>query len=121
MFRSVPLVLGILAALQDASPAQDQPKAPSLAGRSTVYAPNGAIATSQPLATAAGLNVVEPMMTGAGGDLFALLWSAKEKKLVGLNGSGRSGSLISRDLLIQRGHRTMPSSGPESTLTGGSR
>ena len=139
MFRSVLLVLGILAAPPDASPAQDQPKAPSLAGRSTVYAPNGAIATSQPLATAAGLavlerggnaidaavtaaavlNVVEPMMTGAGGDLFALLWSAKEKKLVGLNGSGRSGSLISRDLLIQRGHRTMPSSGPESITVPG--
>ena len=139
MFRSVLLVLGVLVSPPDVSPAQDQPKAPSLAGRSTVYAPNGAIATSQPLATAAGLavlerggnaidaavtaaavlNVVEPMMTGAGGDLFALLWSAKEKKLVGLNGSGRSGSLISRDLLIQRGHRTMPSSGPESITVPG--
>src|SRR6266542_6710845 len=87
---------------------------PSMAGRSTVYAPHGAIATSQPLATAAGLavlqrggnaidaavtaaavlNVVEPMMTGLGGDVFALCWSAEEQRLVGLNGSGRSGSLI---------------------------
>lgn len=139
MRRSVLLLIGVLVALPEMLPAQDRQRPPSLAGRSTVYAPKGAIATSQPLATAAGLavlerggnaidaavtaaavlNVVEPMMTGAGGDLFALLWSAKDKKLVGLNGSGRSGSLISRDLLIQRGHRTMPSSGPESITVPG--
>ncbi len=139
MRRSVLLLVGVLVALPGTSPGQDQPRAPSLAGRSTVYAPKGAIATSQPLATAAGLavlerggnaidaavtaaavlNVVEPMMTGAGGDLFALLWSAKENKLVGLNGSGRSGSLISRELLVKRGHRTMPSSGPESITVPG--
>ncbi len=111
----------------------------SMAGRSTVYAPKGAIATSQPLATAAGLavlqnggnavdaavtaaavlNVVEPMMTGAGGDLFAIIWLANEKRLVGLNASGRSGSLISRDLLIRRGHQQMPNSGPESITVPG--
>jgi gamma-glutamyltranspeptidase / glutathione hydrolase len=109
-------------------------KSASMAGRSTVYVPNGVIATSQPLATAAGLkvlqnggnaidaavtaaivlNVVEPMMTGIGGDLFALFWSAKEKKLVGLNASGRSGSLLTRQALIERGRNSMPSSGAES-------
>jgi len=90
-------------------------RAPTMAGRSPVYAPNGAAATSQPLATtaalavlqkggnaidaaitaAAVLSVVEPMMTGVGGDMFALIWSAKEKKLVALNASGRAGSPIS--------------------------
>ena len=106
----------------------------SMAGRSTVYVPSGVIATSQPLATAAGLkvlqnggnaidaavtaaivlNVVEPMMTGIGGDLFALFWSAKEKKLVGLNASGRSGSLLTRQALVQRGRTSMPGAGAES-------
>jgi gamma-glutamyltranspeptidase/glutathione hydrolase len=110
-----------------------------MAGRSTVYAPNGVIATSQPLATGAGLrvlqnganavdaavtaaivlNVVEPMMTGIGGDLFALLWSAREQKLVGLNASGRSGSLLTRQALIQRGRTNMPSSGAESITVPG--
>jgi gamma-glutamyltranspeptidase / glutathione hydrolase len=104
-----------------------------MAGRSTVYAPHGVIATSQPLATAAGLdvlqhggnaidaavtaaavlNLVEPHMTGIGGDMFALFWSAKEKKLVALNASGRSGSLMTRDELARRGHTSVPLFGAE--------
>jgi len=101
----------------------------SLAGRSPVYAPNGMVATSQPLASAAGLavlqrggnaidaavtaaavlSVTEPMMTGIGGDMFALIWIAKEKKLVALNASGRAGSLMTRDELIKRGRtRNIP-------------
>lgn len=125
--------------LSQVHPASGQPRGPSMAGRSTMYAPRGAIATSQPLATAAGLavlerggnaidaavtaaavlNVVEPMMTGAGGDLFALYWLAKEQRLVGLNGSGRSGSLISREGLLKRGHKTMPTTGAESITVPG--
>ena len=104
-----------------------------MAGRSTVYAPHGVIATSQPLATAAGLavlqrggnaidaavtaaavlNLVEPHMTGIGGDMFALFWSAKEHKLVALNASGRSGSLMTREELARRGHNSVPLYGPE--------
>lgn len=125
--------------LSQVSSAHAQDRAPSMAGRSTVYVPHGAIATSQPLATAAGLavlerggnaidaavtaaavlNVVEPMMTGAGGDLFALFWSAREQRLVGLNASGRSGSLISREVLLQRGRTTMPVTGAESITVPG--
>jgi gamma-glutamyltranspeptidase/glutathione hydrolase len=105
-----------------------QPRPVTLAHRSTVYAPHGMIATSQPLATAAGLavlerggnaidaavtaaavlNVVEPMMTGIGGDMFALLWSAKDRKLYGLNASGRAGSLMTREALVAKGHAAMP-------------
>ncbi|PYO64845.1 MAG: gamma-glutamyltransferase, partial [Gemmatimonadetes bacterium] len=99
-----------------------------MAHRSTVYAPHGMAATSQPLATAAALgvlerggnaidavvtaaavlNVVEPQMTGIGGDMFAIVWSAKDHRLYGLNASGRAGSLMTRAALLARGHQTMP-------------
>ena len=105
----------------------------TMAGRSTVYAPHGVIATSQPLATTAGLavlqrggnaidaavtaaavlNLTEPHNTGMGGDLFALFWSAKEQRLVALNASGRSGSLMTREELVKRGHTRVPTYGPE--------
>jgi gamma-glutamyltranspeptidase/glutathione hydrolase len=128
--RSLAL-LGI--ALAVALPAPAQTRAPSMAGRSTVYAPHGVIATSQPLATSAGLavlqrggnaidaavtaaavlNLVEPHMTGIGGDMFALFWSAREKRLVALNASGRSGSLMTREEMLKRGRDRVPLYGPE--------
>ena len=101
----------------------------TMAGRSPVYAPSGVAATSQPLATtaaidvlehggnaidaaitaAAVLSVVEPMMTGIGGDMFALIWVAKEQRLVALNASGRAGSLMTREELLRRGRsRAIP-------------
>lgn len=101
----------------------------TMAGRSPVYAPKGIVATSQPLASTAGLDVLrrggnaidaavaaaavlsvtEPMMTGIGGDLFALIWVAKEQKLVALNASGRAGALMTREELIKRGRtRSIP-------------
>jgi len=108
-------------------------------GRSTVYAPRGAVATSQPLATgaalkvlqdggnaidaavtaAAVLNVTEPHMTGMGGDVFAILWSAEEGRLVGLDASGRSGSLVDVDALVARGAEHAPESGPRSVTVPG--
>jgi gamma-glutamyltranspeptidase/glutathione hydrolase len=111
----------------------------SMAGRATVYAPNGMIATSHPLASSAGLKVLqnggnavdaavtaaavlsvtEPMMTGIGGDVFAIVWLADEKRLTGMNSSGRSGSLLTREVLIERGHESMPSTGPESVTVPG--
>ncbi len=122
-----------------ATPLMAQQRPTSMAGRSTVYAPHAAIATSQPLATAAGLTVlrrggnaidaavtaaavlgvVEPHMTGMGGDVFALLWSAKEGRLVGLNASGRSGQAETREELLRRGHTSVPYDGPESVTVPG--
>ena len=111
----------------------------STVGRSTVYAPREAVATSQPLASAAGLeillqggnaidaavgaaavlNVVEPHMTGVGGDMFAMLWSAEDRQLVGLDASGRAGSLLTPDALRADGHESMPASGPGSVTVPG--
>ena len=110
-----------------------------MSGRSTVYAPRSAAATSQPLATwaalavmerggnavdgavaaAAMLGVVEPHMTGMGGDMFALLWSADEDRLVGLDSSGRSGSGMSREALAAAGLGEVPASGPGSVTVPG--
>jgi gamma-glutamyltranspeptidase/glutathione hydrolase len=111
----------------------------TMAGRSVVYAPHGVVATSQPLATTAGLAVlqrggnaidaavtaaatlavVEPMMTGVGGDMFALVWIAKEHRLVALNASGRAGSLMSREELVRRGRTRMPQRGVETVTVPG--
>jgi gamma-glutamyltranspeptidase/glutathione hydrolase len=80
------------------------------ATRSEVLALNGMAATSQPLATEAALDILrrggnaidaalaanavqcltEPTGCGLGGDLFAIVWSARDKRLYGLNASGRS-------------------------------
>ncbi len=111
----------------------------SMAGRSTVYAANGAVATSQPLASAAGLellrqggnaidaavaaaavlSVTEPHMTGIGGDMFAIVWLAKEQKLVALNASGRAGSLMTRETLLTRGFRSGSQQGVMSVTVPG--
>ena len=115
------------------SRSQQEPRPSTLAGRSAVYAPHGVIATSQPLASSAGLAVlqqggnaidaavtaaavlclVEPHMTGIGGDVFAIVWSADEGGLTGLNASGRSGSLMTREELVSREFTRMPGSGVE--------
>ena len=112
---------------------------PSMSGRSAVYAPRGVVSTSQPLATTEGLavlqrggnavdaavtaaavlTVVEPMMTGIGGDMFAMVWIAKEHRLVALNASGRAGSLMMREELLRRGRSRMPSRGVETITVPG--
>ena len=90
------------------------------------------IATSQPLASAAGLralmeggnavdaaitaaavlNVVEPMMCGIGGDLFALYYEAETGTLHGLNATGRAGARSDAAKLRADGLTRMPGSGP---------
>jgi gamma-glutamyltranspeptidase / glutathione hydrolase len=91
--------------------------------RSPVYGRNGIVATSQPLATAAGLeilarggnaadaavaagaalNVTEPTSTGIGGDMFALYYSADTGKVTALNGSGAAPSALTLDRLKNEG------------------
>ena len=111
----------------------------SMAGRSVVYAPHGMVATSQPLASSAALEVLqhggnaidaavtaaavlsvtEPHMTGIGGDMFAIVWLAKDRKLVALNASGRAGSRMTRDTLAARGFVSGTQRGVESITVPG--
>jgi gamma-glutamyltranspeptidase / glutathione hydrolase len=122
-----------------AAEAQNMSRPTTLAGRSAVHAPRGVIATSQPLASAAGLEVleaggnaidaavtaaivltvVEPHMTGLGGDLFAMVWSATDGRLHGLNASGRSGSGMTREALSSLGLESVPGRGPHAVTVPG--
>ncbi|MFC1747068.1 gamma-glutamyltransferase, partial [Candidatus Neomarinimicrobiota bacterium] len=102
--------------------------------RSTVVAQQGMSCTSQPLASMAAidilrqggnaidaaicangmLSVVEPMMCGPGGDLFAIVWIEKDRKLYGLNASGRSPYSWSLADAQALGIETIPVDGPLS-------
>ncbi len=108
-------------------------------GRSAVLARNGMVATSQPLAaqaglqilrqggnafdaavaTAAVLSVVEPMMTGPGGDLFVIAHVARTGKLVGLNASGFSPQNANPAFFSQQGLDRIPIAGPLSVTVPG--
>ncbi|NLF64022.1 MAG: gamma-glutamyltransferase [Chloroflexi bacterium] len=99
--------------------------------RSNVIARRGLVATSQPLAAQAGLEilqaggnavdaaittvatlcVVEPTSTGVGGDAFALIWSARERRLFGLNASGPAPAGLTAEWVRRQGHTTMPALG----------
>ncbi|HMC10834.1 MAG TPA: gamma-glutamyltransferase, partial [Pirellulaceae bacterium] len=102
--------------------------------RSVVIAKHGIVATSHPLASQAGLDilkaggnaadaaiaanavngVVEPMSNGIGGDLFVIYWDAKTQKLYGLNASGRSPYKLNRGVFKEKGLSQIPTQGPLS-------
>src|SRR5437762_3520795 len=105
------------------------------ATRSEVLARHGMVCTSVPAATQVGLDILkrggsavdaaiaanatlglmEPVSNGIGGDLFAIIYSAKENKLYGLNGSGRSPLSLSYEQmkaeLDKLGRKTIPPRG----------
>jgi gamma-glutamyltranspeptidase / glutathione hydrolase len=117
----------------------DRPAANPRATRSVVAATNGVIATSQPLASAAGLrvlqdggnaidaavtaaavlSVVEPHMNGIGGDLFAIVYSAKTKRVHVLNASGRSAQAATIEEFTRRELKSIPYRGELSVSVPG--
>src|SRR6266478_1659871 len=109
-----------------AANAQDRGQA-----RSMVLSKNGIVAAESPLAAQAGvrilesggnavdaaiatnamMGVVDPMMNGIGGDLFAIVYDAKAKKLYGLNASGWAPKGLTIEFLHKQGLREMPQHG----------
>jgi len=91
--------------------------------RSTIYGQGGMVASSQPLATASGLeilarggnaadaavataaalNVTEPTSTGLGGDMFALFYDSQTRQVTALNGSGRAPANLTLERIQREG------------------
>lgn len=114
------------------SQAQDRITGKSFASRSEVIAPHAMAATSHPLATQIALDILkqggnaidaaiaanatlglmEPTGSGVGGDLFAIIWDSKTKKLYGLNASGRSPKSLTFEYFADHGYTAIPPYGP---------
>jgi len=123
-----------VAALLPAARAQDRNQ-----GRSMVLSRGGIVATESPLASQAGvrilehggnavdaaiaanamMGVVEPMMNGIGGDLFVIVYDAKANKLYGLNASGWAPKGLTIEFLEKQGLRDMPQHGINSITVPG--
>ena len=122
----------ILMGIANTSLAADRVTGETFALRSPVLASSAMAATSQPLATQVALDVmkdggnaidaaiaanallglVEPTGNGIGGDIFAIVWDAKTRRLYGLNGSGRSPKSLSLDWFKTNGFDSIPPHGP---------
>ena len=114
-----------LAAMAAAAPGNAQDRTQD---RSMVISRRGIVAAESPLAAQAGatilarggnaidaavatnavMGVVEPMMNGMGGDLFAIVYDAKTQKLYGLNASGWAPAGLTIEFLKSKGITEMP-------------
>jgi len=126
------LILFIIACICLTLNAQDRITGELFATRSEVIGQNGMVATSHPLASQIGLDILkqggnaidaaiaanaalglmEPTGCGIGGDLFAIVWDAKTQKLYGLNASGRSPENLTLEYFTKNGMDKIPSHGP---------
>ena len=111
---------------------QDRVTGELFASRSEVIAESGMVATSHPLASQIGIDILknggnaidaaiaanaaiglmEPTGNGIGGDLFAIIWIEKDKKLYGLNASGRSPKNLTIDYFKKNNIKKIPAYGP---------
>ena len=111
---------------------QDRITGELFATRSEVISQNGMVATSHTLASQIGIDILkeggnaidaaiaanatlglmEPTGNGIGGDLFAIVWIEKEKKLYGLNASGRSPENLTLEYFKENNFKTIPAYGP---------
>jgi len=79
----------------------------------------GGSAADAAIAANATLGVVEPMMNGMGGDLFATVWDAQTGKISGLNSSGWAPAGLTLARMRSKGYQTMPQSGIDSVTVPG--
>ena len=126
------LVFIIVLLISFKSYSQDRITGEMFSTRSEVIAKNGMVATSHPLATQVGIDILkkggnaidaaiasnaaiglmEPTGNGIGGDLFAIIWIEKEKKLYGLNASGRSPKNLTLEYFKKNNMSKIPAYGP---------
>jgi gamma-glutamyltranspeptidase/glutathione hydrolase len=126
------LLLAMTTPIQNVHAGPDRITGLAFATRSEVIAQHGMAATSHPLATQialdvlkaggnavdaaiaanAALGLMEPVGNGMGGDLFAIVWDPKTKKLHGVNGSGRSPQSLTLEHFRKLGLTHIPKHGP---------
>jgi gamma-glutamyltranspeptidase/glutathione hydrolase len=128
--RTLPAAAAMLLALTISTslPAADRLEGQVFATRSVVYAQNGMVAASHPLAAQIGIDILkeggsavdaaiavnaalgflEPVANGIGGDLFAIVWDASSSRLYGLNASGRSPGTLRAEMVPAAKDGTIP-------------
>ena len=138
MDRPIPSFAPFISLVQVVStfafPRHEAEAARGQATRSVVWAPHGMVCAAQPLAVQAGLDMLkrggtavdaaiavnaclglmEPTANGMGGDLFALVWDPRAKKLAGLNASGRAPLALTIDKVPAEKDGTIPLYSPYS-------
>jgi len=139
MIMKIILLFVSLILIQNLALSQDRITGKLFATRSEVIAQNGMAATSHPLSTQVALDIlkqggnaidaaiaanavlglVEPVSNGVGGDLFAIIWDAKTKKLYGLNASGYSPKNLTLEYFKEKNITKVPSHGPLSVTVPG--
>src|SRR5690554_2885216 len=126
------LLFSLLIGFSSGLTAQDRLSGKLFATRSEVITKNGMAATNHPLASQIALDILkqggsaadaaiaanaflgfaDPAMNGLGGDMFAIIWSADDEKLYGLNASGKSPAGMTMEHFRERNLNSIPASSP---------